>query len=120
MISKKNSLTCLNSIDPLPCKLGNVLSKEELKLRKKFIDIGSSNTASESSDGRLMVADTIKTDSPEQALGDNDAGVHKSWLQLWLEQANKEFADKGGCSGCGNKLIAVHKLPCPTYEKDPY
>lgn len=78
-------MTCLNSIDPLPCKLGNVLSKEELELRKKFIDIGSSNTASESNDNRFMTANAIKTDSPEQALGDNDAGVHKSWLQTCID-----------------------------------
>lgn len=52
----------------------------------------------------------------EQAVVDN---IPKPLLN-WLEQANKEFADKGGCPGCGSKLIAVHRLPCSAYEKDPY
>lgn len=33
-----------------------------------------------------------------------------------LERANKVFAAKGGCPGCGSKRIAVHYLPCSVYS----
>lgn len=33
-------------------------------------------------------------------------------LMTNLEAANKAFAAKGGCPGCGSKRIAVHYLPC--------
>lgn len=37
-----------------------------------------------------------------------------------LEAANKEFAAKGGCPGCGSKRIAVHYSGCPTGRDDLY
>lgn len=37
-----------------------------------------------------------------------------------LRKSNVEFAAKGGCPGCGSKLIAVHKLPCAVYISDIY
>lgn len=33
-------------------------------------------------------------------------------IRSWLKQANERFATKGGCPGCGSKLLAVHNLPC--------
>ena len=33
-----------------------------------------------------------------------------------MRRADEAYAAKGGCPGCGSKLIAVHRLPCPVYS----
>lgn len=37
-----------------------------------------------------------------------------------MERAQKEFAAKGGCPGCGSKILAVHHLPCSECDKHPF
>ena len=48
------------------------------------------------------------------------ADLKSKGMLNWLEEANRKFAEKGGCPGCGSKLIAVHKLPCSVLENDLY
>lgn len=55
-----------------------------------------------------------QVDAAERAVID---GIPKELL-VRLEEANAEFAAKGGCPGCGSKRIAVHTLPCKVLEKE--
>lgn len=47
------------------------------------------------------------------------ASIPKELLDR-MEQANAEFAAKGGCSGCASKRIGVHYFPCSYCDAHPF
>jgi len=47
------------------------------------------------------------------------AGIPQSLLDN-MDRADKEFAKRGGCPGCGSMSIGVHTLPCSECEKHPF
>lgn len=50
----------------------------------------------------------------EQAVIDS---IPKELLET-MRKADEEFKAKGGCPGCGSKLLAVHYGNCPELEND--
>lgn len=39
------------------------------------------------------------------------AGIPPELLAT-MDRANERLAAKGGCTGCGSKLVGVHYMPC--------
>lgn len=65
------------------------------------------------------IIDKIRQAQIEAAEDAVIASIPKDLLQR-LECANREFAAKGGCPGCGSLRLAVHTGNCPATKDDIY
>lgn len=64
----------------------------------------------------LNKLEAIRREAMERAVIDS---IPKE-LRENMEKAQAKFESKGGCKGCGSKLIGVHYPPCPETEGDFY